>query len=46
MDSRRPVGVLPDHTAGTFADWRRQHPHIGTVCRDRRGAFAEGAQRD
>ncbi|ADI12996.1 putative transposase for insertion sequence element [Streptomyces bingchenggensis BCW-1] len=45
MDSRRPVDVLPDHTADTFADWLRQHPHIGTVCRDRGGAFAEGAER-
>ncbi|MES4908137.1 transposase [Streptomyces sp. NPDC000395] len=45
MDSRRPVDVLPDHTADTFADWLRQHPHIGTLCRDRGGAFAEGAER-
>ncbi|MEU5032468.1 ISL3 family transposase [Streptomyces milbemycinicus] len=45
MDSRHPVDVLPDHTADTFADWLRQHPHIGTVCRDRGGAFAEDAER-
>ncbi|MCI3246517.1 transposase [Streptomyces sp. 7R016] len=45
MDSRRPVDVLPDHTADTFAGWLREHPHIGTVCRDRGGAFAEGAER-
>ncbi|MGW2370350.1 ISL3 family transposase [Streptomyces sp. NPDC001667] len=45
MDSHRPVDVLPDHTADTFADWLREHPHIGTVCRDRGGAFAEGAER-
>ncbi|WP_432190659.1 ISL3 family transposase [Streptomyces sp. Tue6028] len=45
MDSRRPVDVLPDHTADTFAEWLREHPHIGTVCRDRGGAFAEGAER-
>ncbi|MFI5987824.1 ISL3 family transposase [Streptomyces sp. NPDC051555] len=45
MDSHRPVDVLPDHTAETFANWLRRHPHIGTVCRDRGGAFAEGAER-
>ncbi|MGW6860771.1 ISL3 family transposase [Streptomyces xanthophaeus] len=45
MDSHRPVDVLPDHTAETFATWLRRHPHIGTVCRDRGGAFAEGAER-
>ena len=45
MASRRPVDVLPDHTADTFAVWLREHPHINTVCRDRGGAFAEGAER-
>ncbi len=45
MDSHRPVDVLPDHTAETSANWLRRHPHIGTACRDRGGAFAEGAER-
>ncbi|MFE3774543.1 ISL3 family transposase [Streptomyces sp. NPDC059122] len=45
MSTHRPIDVLPDHTSDTFADWLRGHPHIGTVCRDRGGAFAEGAER-
>ncbi|WP_338704390.1 ISL3 family transposase (plasmid) [Streptomyces sp. Q6] len=45
MHSRRPVDVLPDHTADTFAAWLQDRDHVRTVCRDRSGSFAEGAQR-
>lgn len=45
MESHRPVDVLPDHTADTFAAWLRNHPEVRTVCRDRGGAFAEAAER-
>ncbi|MER7049237.1 ISL3 family transposase [Streptomyces jumonjinensis] len=45
MASRRPVDVLPDHTADTFATWLREHPGVRMVCRDRGGAFAEAAER-
>ncbi|WP_331773195.1 ISL3 family transposase (plasmid) [Embleya sp. NBC_00888] len=45
MESHRPVDVLPDHTADTFAAWLREHPEVRMVCRDRGGAFAEAVER-
>ncbi|RSM77815.1 ISL3 family transposase [Kibdelosporangium aridum] len=44
MESRLPVDVLTDRTAQTLSEWLRAHPGVEIVCRDRAGAYAEGAR--
>ncbi|MEU2516876.1 ISL3 family transposase [Streptomyces syringium] len=44
MATHRPVDVLVDRAAATFASWLRDHPEVRIICRDRAGSFRDGAQ--
>ncbi|WP_241678995.1 ISL3 family transposase [Streptomyces lasalocidi] len=45
VEDHRVVDVLPTREAGPLTAWLIRHPGVEIICRDRAGAYAEGARR-
>ncbi|WP_371604959.1 ISL3 family transposase (plasmid) [Streptomyces sp. NBC_01220] len=45
VEDHRVVDVLPTRDGGPLAAWLIRHPGVEIICRDRAGAYAEGARR-
>jgi transposase len=45
VEDHRVVDVLPTREGGPLAAWLIRHPGVEIICRDRAGAYAEGARR-